>query len=188
MLHHHHLCGQHFRAPAGRGAGHYANDGHVCIHQLFRGLCGLCHARLAYFEGVNDSFDHVPLTVPLIFRPDPAGTWLASFALPTSLFPTAGTAPKILPGSDLRFEQFTPSSPSAGRTVAALTFYTIQLATEADYVRACGALEAALPGLGLAPVAGAWRTAWVAYSEEAMVGDMAQECWVEVEQSEGGVA
>ena len=132
-----------------------------------------------YFLSDNGSFTKVPLTVPLIFRPDPAGTWLSSFALPTSVYPTASSAPSIIPGSDLRFEEFSPS-PSAGRTVAALTFYTINVATQADYVKACGALEEALPGLGLSPVAGAWRQAWVAYSPMAMVGDMANECWVEV--------
>jgi len=135
-----------------------------------------------YFLSDNDSFRRVPLTVPLIFRPDPAGTWLASFALPTSVFPSASSAPGIVPGADARFEAFS-AAPGAGRTVAALAFYTIDVAAEADYARACAALEAALPGMGLAPVEGAWRQAWAAYSPLAMVGDMAQECWVEVAQA-----
>ena len=135
-----------------------------------------------YFLSDNDRFTKIPLTVPLIFRPDPAGTWLASFALPTSVFPAASAAPGIIPGTDARFEEFS-AAPGAGRLLAALVFYTIEVATEADFERACGALQAALPGLGLAPVEGAWREAWVAYSPLAMVGDMANECWVEVTQT-----
>ena len=133
-----------------------------------------------YFLSDNGEFTKIPLTVPLIFRPDPAGTWLASFALPTSLYPSASAAPSIIPGSDARFEEFAPAPSSAGRTIAALTFYTIDVAGQDDYEGACGALEAALPGMGLAPVAGAWREAWVAYTPLAMVGDMANECWIEV--------
>ena len=130
-----------------------------------------------YFLQDNGSFTKVPLTVPL-----PAGTWLSSFALPTSVYPTAASAPPILPRSDLRFEEFS-SAPGAGRTIAALPFYTVNVAVEADYAGACAELEAALPGLGLTPLAGAWREAWVAYSPEAMVGDMTQECWIEVAPS-----
>lgn len=137
-----------------------------------------------YFLSDNGRFAKVPLTVPLIFRPDPAGTWLASFALPTSVYPTASAAPSILPRSDLRFEEFS-STPAVGRTLAALTFYTINMAVQADFERACGTLEDALPGMGLTPIAGAWRVAWVAYSPEAMVGDMVNECWVEVQGSRG---
>lgn len=133
-----------------------------------------------YFLSDNDSFKKIPLTVPLIFRPDPAGTWLSSFALPTSQYPAASSAPGIIPRSDLRFEEFAPS-PGAGRQVAAYTFYTIEMAGQADYEGACAALEAALPGMGLSPVSGAWRQAWVTYSPMAMVGDMVSECWVEVE-------
>jgi hypothetical protein len=130
-----------------------------------------------YFLQDNDQFTKIPLTVPLIFRPDPAGTWLASFALPTSVFASAAKAPGIVPGMDARFEEF---AQGAGRTLAALTFFTIQVATEADYVAACGELSDALPGMGLAPVDGAWRQAWVTYSAQAMVGDMVNECWIEV--------
>ena len=133
-----------------------------------------------YFLSDNGAFTKVPLTVPLMFRPDPAGTWLSSFALPTSVYPTASAAPSIIPGADLRFEEFSPA-PGAGRKVAALTFYTIQVAAEEDYAQACGVLEAALPGMGLTPVEGAWRVAWVTYTQLAMVGDMVSECWVEVE-------
>ena len=135
-----------------------------------------------YFLMDNGSFAKIPLTVPLIFRPSPAGTWLASFALPTSVYPSASAAPSILPRSDLRFEELA-AAPGAGRTIAALPFYTIDVAAQADYARACSALEAALPGMGLAPVEGAWREAWVTYSPLAMVGDMASECWVEVQGS-----
>ena len=78
--------------------------------------------------------------------------------------------------------------PSAGRTVAAYVFYTINIAVEADYVAACSALEAALPSMGLLPVAGAWREAWVTYSAMAMVGDMANECWIEVTSSSAAAA
>ena len=138
-----------------------------------------------YFLMDNGSFTKVPLTVPLIFRPSPAGTWLASFALPTSVYPSASSAPSILPRTDLRLEEFS-AAPGSGRTVAALPFYTIDVAAQADYERACSALEAALPGMGLAPVQGAWREAWVTYSPQAMVGDMANECWVEVEV-QGGI-
>ena len=80
---------------------------------------------------------------------------------------------------DARFEEFSPA-PGTGRKVAALTFYTVQEAAQADYERACGALEAALPAMGLTPVEGAWRVAWVTYTQLAMVGDMVSECWVEV--------
>ncbi len=133
-----------------------------------------------YFLMDNGSFQKIPLTVPLIFRPDPAGTWLASFALPTSKYPAAASAPSILPGSDLLLEEFAPPAPAAGRTVATYLFYTIAEAVQADYEGACAALAAGLPALGLAPVAGAWREAWVTYSTRAMVGDMKNECWMEV--------
>jgi len=132
-----------------------------------------------YFLSDNGRFTKIPLTVPLIFRPDPAGTWLSSFALPTSVYPTASSAPSIIPGSDLRFEEFS-SAPGTGRTVAALTFYTINQAVQADYVRACGILEESLERMGYSPVNSAWRQAWVTYSALAMVGDMVNECWVEV--------
>jgi hypothetical protein len=134
-----------------------------------------------YFLSDNGEFTKIPFTVPLIFRPSPAGTWTASFALPLSLFPTPAKAPDILPGSDLLLEPFAPpQAPSAGRLIAALTFYTIQVAAQEDYEAACASLSAALPGLGLAPVAGAWREVWVTYSTKEMVGDMVNECWVEV--------
>ena len=132
-----------------------------------------------YFLSDNGAFTKIPLTVPLIFRPDPAGTWLSSFALPTSVYPTASAAPSIIRGTDARFEEFSPA-PGVGRKVAALTFYTIQEAAQADIETACASLEAALPAMGLTPVEGAWRVAWVAYTQLAMVGDMVSECWVEV--------
>ena len=134
-----------------------------------------------YFLADNGSFQKIPLTVPLIFRPSPAGTWLASFALPLSLFPSPSRAPQILPNSDLLLERFAPpQAPAAGRLLAAYTFYTVQVAAQADYEAACASLSAALPGLGLAPVPGAWREAWVTYSTREMVGNMVNECWVEV--------
>ena len=136
-----------------------------------------------YFGSDNDEFEKIPLTVPLIFRPDPAGTWLASFALPTSKYATPASAPGIIPGSDLLLEAFSPAgNATAGRSIAAYLFYTIQLATQGDYAKACASLEAALPGLGLAPVEGAWREAWVTYSTQAIVGDRINECWVEVSE------
>ena len=134
-----------------------------------------------YFGSDNDEFEKVPLTVPLIFRPDPAGTWLASFALPTSKFATPAAAPGIIPGSDLLLEGFSPAgNATGGRSIAAYLFYTIQLATQGDFAAACARLEEALPGLGLAPVEGAWREAWVTYSTQAIVGDRINECWIEV--------
>ena len=134
-----------------------------------------------FFESDNGSFERIPLTVPLIFRPAPAGTWLASFALPPSLFPTPAKAPEILPGSDLLLETFSPpQAPTAGRLLAAYTFYTIQLAVQADYEAACASLTAALPALGLTPVGSAWAEAWVTYSTMEMVGNMINECWLEV--------
>jgi hypothetical protein len=136
-----------------------------------------------YFSSDNDKFEKIPLTVPLIFRPDPAGTWLASFALPTSKYATPASAPGIIPGSDLLLEAFSPAgNATAGRSIAAYLFYTIQLATQGDYAKACASLEAALPGLGFAPVEGAWREAWVTYSTQAIVGDRINECWVEVSE------
>ena len=137
-----------------------------------------------YFLADNDSFQKIPLTVPLIFRPDRAGTWLASFALPPSLFPTPNRAPGIIPNTDLMLEPFAdPQAPNAGRLVAAYLFYTIDVATEADYTAACKSLDAALPSLGLVPVAGAWSEAWVTYSTKEMVGNMVNECWREVTSS-----
>ena len=134
-----------------------------------------------YFLRDNGEFVTVPLTVPLIFRPDEAGTWLASFALPTSVYPSEATAPSIVSGSDLLFEQFSPSTaPQAGRLIAAYTFYTIQMATQDDYSAACASLMAALPSMGVTPVDGAWREAWVTYSTESIVGDRINECWFEV--------
>ena len=139
-----------------------------------------------YFLSDNGEFKKVPFTVPLIFRPDRAGTWLASFALPLSLYPTPSKAPEILPGSDLLLEPFAdPQTPNSGRLVASFTFYTIQVATEADYVEACKSLDAALPALGFVPVAGSWREAWVTFSTNEMVGNMINECWREV-AVEGG--
>jgi len=127
--------------------------------------------------------------VPLIFRPDPAGTWLASFALPTSKYATPAAAPGVVPGSDLLLEGFSPAgNATGGREVAAYLFYTIELATQADYERACAALEAALPALGLAPVEGAWREAWVTYSTQAIVGDRINECWIEAAAKRGRAA
>jgi hypothetical protein len=38
-----------------------------------------------YFLSDNDEFVKIPLTVPLIFRTDPAGTWLASFFFAANL-------------------------------------------------------------------------------------------------------
>ena len=131
-----------------------------------------------YFLSDNDEFVKIPLTVPLIFRPNPAGTWLASFALPTSVYATAAKAPGIVPGMDALMEEFAPGK--GGRTIAAWTFYTIQVATDADYSAACASLAATLPGMGLTPVDGAWREAWVTYSTQAVVGDMTNECWIEV--------
>lgn len=132
-----------------------------------------------YFLSDNDEFRNVPFTVPLIFRPDPAGTWLASFALPTSVFPQPSEAPGIIPGSDLIQEAFAPSG--TGRTIAAYMFYTIELATEDDYAAACASLTAALPGMGFTPVPGdEWAVAWVTYSTQAIVGDRINECWMEV--------
>lgn len=134
-----------------------------------------------YFGMGNDEFVKIPLTVPLIFRPDAAGTWLASFALPTSVYPSESKAPGILSGSDLLFEQFASvTAPAAGRLIAAYTFYTIELATQDDYAAACASLAAALPGMGAAPVEGAWREAWVTFSTQAIVGDRVNECWIEV--------
>jgi hypothetical protein len=137
-----------------------------------------------YLLGDNDSFEKIPLTVPLIFRPDRAGTWLASFALPLSSFPTPTKAPGIVPNSDLLLEPFADTqTPIAGRLIAAYTFYTINVADEADYTAACKSLDAALPSLGLVPVAGAWSEAWVTYSTREMVGNMINECWREVTSS-----
>jgi hypothetical protein len=136
-----------------------------------------------YFLSDNDEFVKVPLTVPLIFRPDPAGTWLASFALPTSKYASQDKAPGIVPGMDALFEEFAPISgegAGVGRTLAAWTFYTIEIATQDDYTAACASLTKALPGMGLAPVNGTWREAWVTYSTKAVVGDMVNECWIEV--------
>ena len=134
-----------------------------------------------YFLSDNDEFVKIPLTVPLIFRPDPAGTWLASFALPTSVYASQDKAPGIVPGMDALFEEFSSPGSTGGRTIAAWTFYTIQLATEADFSAACASLAAALPGMGLAPVDSNWREAWVTYSTQAVVGDMKNECWLEVQ-------
>jgi hypothetical protein len=136
-----------------------------------------------YFLSDNDEFVKIPLTVPLIFRPDPAGTWLASFALPTSKYASRDEAPGIVPGMDALFEEFAPGSgegAGVGRTLAAYTFYTIQIATQDDYAAACASLTKALTKMGLAPVNGTWREAWVTYSTKAVVGDMVNECWIEV--------
>lgn len=134
-----------------------------------------------YFGADNDKFEKIPLTVPMIFRPAPTGTWLASFALPPSLFPSPSSAPGIIPNSDLLLEPLAPpQAPASGRLLAAYTFYTIQVATQADYEACAASLAAALPAMGLAPVAGAWAQAWVTYSTREMVGDMVNECWSEV--------
>jgi len=135
-----------------------------------------------YFLSDNGSFEKIPLTVPLIFRPSKAGTWLASFALPTSVYPIPSNAPEIIPGSDLLLESFSdPSDPTSGRLIAAYTFYSIQLATEDDYDAACKSLDAELPALGFVQVAdSAWSESRVTYSTKEMVGNMINECWREV--------
>ena len=133
-----------------------------------------------YFGEDNDKFEKIPLTVPMIFRPAPTGTWLASFALPPSLFPSPSSAPGIIPNSDLLLEPLAPpQAPASGRLLAAYTFYTIQVATQADYTACAASLAAALPAMDLAPVAGAWAQAWVTYSTREVVGDMVNECWSE---------
>lgn len=135
-----------------------------------------------YFGGDNMAFERIPVTSPLIFRPAPTGTWLASIALPTSLIPKPAAAPAFTPGSDLLLEAWGPSGSGPGRTIAAYQFYSIQLATAAQYAAACASLAAALPGMGYAPVPGSpWAEAWVTYSVEAIVGDRINECWAEVQ-------
>lgn len=126
-----------------------------------------------YFLYNNDRFQKIPLTTPLIFRPDSSGTWLATFALPPSKFRSIASAPgPTNAATDL--ELF------SNKRVAAYGFYSIEQAVEDDYVAACSALSSWLKQQGLEPVPGDWAEAWVTYNTVAQVGDRYNECWAEI--------
>lgn len=127
-----------------------------------------------YFLYNNDKVEKIPLTTPLMWRPDRAGTWVATFALPPSKFKSVATAPGPTNGA-------TDIEVFANKRVAAFGFYSVQLATEADYTAACNALSSWLSEEGLRPVPGDWEVAWVTYSPAAAVGDRYNECWAEIQ-------
>lgn len=129
-----------------------------------------------YFLYNNDKVEKIPLTTPLIWRPDRAGTWVATFALPPSKFKSVAAAPGPTNGA-------TDIETFANKRVAASGFYTALPATEADYAAACAALSSWLSGQGIQPVPGDWEVAWVTYSTEAQVGDRFNECWAEIPAS-----
>ena len=130
---------------------------------------------IAYFLGDNDKFETIPRTSPLMWRPDRAGTWVATFALPPSKFKTVVTAPEPTPDSATDIDVF------ANKRVAAFGFYTVRQATETDYSAACAALSSWIEGHRLVPVPGDWEVAWVTYNPEADVGDRYNECWAEIQ-------
>ena len=130
-----------------------------------------------YFLYNNDKVEKIPLTTPLIWRPDQAGTWVATFALPASKFKSAATAPGPSNGA-------TDIDVFSNKRVAAYGFYTIELATEDDYAAACASLSSWLAGQSIVPVPGAWAEAWVTYNTLAQVGDRYNECWAEIPTSQ----
>lgn len=125
---------------------------------------------LEYFLGANSEGKKVPLTVPLIYRPQ-GQTLLASLAIPTSVFPSAADAP--------RPTAFSALEPFPAIRVAALTFVTPALASDVQYAFACGELQEVLALQGLAPVDGPWSEAWVTYSGRAAPVHV-NECWAQV--------
>jgi hypothetical protein len=128
-----------------------------------------------YFLYGNSAFDKIPLTTPLIFRPDPTGTWLASFALPPSSFPDPSKVPQPTINT-----ASTVLEPFSNKRIAAYLFYSIFLATQAQYATACASLSAWIKTNGLQVVSGEWEVAWVTYSTEGEVGLRTNECWMEV--------
>lgn len=111
--------------------------------------------------------------MPLIFRPDPAGTWVASLALPPSKYRNPALVPQPTNGAtDLEI--------FSNKLVAVLGFYTINLAVEDDYLNACAKLSSWIAAHGFSPVPGEWSIAWVTYSTAGQIGDRFNECWVEV--------
>ena len=126
-----------------------------------------------YFLYNNDRVEDIPLTTPLIWRPDPAGTWIASFALPPSMFRTVASAPgPTLPSTELEY--------FSNKRVAAFGFYSIELAVQGDYEAACTSLATWIQAQGLTPVPGDWQEAWVTYNTESQVGLRFNECWAEI--------
>lgn len=126
-----------------------------------------------YFLYNNDKVVKIPLTTPLIWRPDSAGTWLATFALPPSKYKSVASAPGPT-NAATELELFT------NKRVAAYGFYTIQQAVESDFAAACAALSSWLAAQSLTPVPGDWAEAWVTYNTVAQVGDRFNECWAEI--------
>ena len=126
---------------------------------------------LYYFEGSNSADAKVPLTVPLIYRPQANTNLLASMAIPTSDFPNPTYAP--------RPSYFSILEPFPAIRIAALTFETPALATDIQYSFACGELQEILTLQGVAPVAGPWGQAWVTYSARAATPHI-NECWMQV--------
>ena len=111
--------------------------------------------------------------MPLLYRPLASGTLLASFALPTSLYPNPALAPQ--PEAFYTLEPF----PSA-IAIAAFRFDTPALATDLEYSFACGQLAQWLSDKGIAPVAGLWAQAWATYSQE-FASPHVNECWAQVQ-------
>ena len=135
---------------------------------------------LNYFLYNNNKVAKIPLTTPLIWRPDRAGTWVATFALPPSKFTSVETAPGPTNGA-------TNIDVFSNKRIAAFGFFTIQLATEDDYAAACASLSAWLAGQGIVPVPGVWEKAWVTHNTLAEIGDRYNECWAEIPGPAGRV-
>ena len=125
---------------------------------------------LYYFEGSNRAGQRVPVTVPILYRPE-GQNLLASMALPTSLFPNSAFAPQ--PTAFSTFEPF------PAIRIAALTFQTPALATDVDYAFACGELNEILTLEGIKRVTGPWAEAWATYSGRAAEVHI-NECWMAV--------
>ena len=125
---------------------------------------------LYYFEGSNTAGAKVPLTVPLIYRPQ-ANTLLASMAIPTSDFPNPVFAPKP--------SFYSVMEPFPAIRIAALSFETPALATDVQYSFACGELQEIVTLQGSVPVPGPWSQAWVTYSGRA-ASPHVNECWIAI--------
>jgi hypothetical protein len=128
-----------------------------------------------YFLYENSAFDKIPLTTPLIIRPDPVGTWVASFALPPSKFPDPAKVPQpTINTASTEIETF------SNKRIAAYLFDSIYLATQAQYEAACASLSAWIASNKYSVVPGEWEVAWVTYNTEGEVGFRTNECWMEV--------
>ncbi len=130
---------------------------------------------IAYFTGYNSAGLVLNLTVPIMYRPLPDGGLNASIAISTYFFPFPAYAPQPTGGYSVQ-EPFTEI------TVAVILFETPALATNLDYLFACGELTEWINIERLTTVAGEWQQVWVTYSQQVAAPHV-NECWIQVESA-----